>query len=121
MVKLVVKIVAFFLVFSMILGWMKRCEGNYIDKLLDDYFFSSSEEDKDDEEISYEDIRQADPDQFYRYVNVKIAFVYLIAWAIGLWFIKKPINDRIKELEQDDANDKQATAALLKKQLIRKS
>ncbi len=54
-------------------------------------------------------------------VNLKIAFVYLIAWAIGLWFIKKPINDRIKELEQDDANDKQATAALLKKQLIRKS
>lgn len=52
-------------------------------------------------------------------VGFTVAVVYLIAWAIGLWFIKKPINDRIKELEQDAANNKLATAALLKKQLIR--
>lgn len=52
-------------------------------------------------------------------VNLAVVVVYLIAWAIGLWFIKKPINDRIKELEQEDADNKQETAALLKKQLTR--
>lgn len=73
MVKLVVKICAFFIIFGMILGWMKSCEGDYIEKFLDDHFFSSSEKDKDDEEITCKDIENADPDQFYRYVNVKIA------------------------------------------------
>lgn len=71
MVKLIVKICAFFIIFGMILCWMKSCEGDYIDKFLDDYF--SSKEDKDEDEITYDDIKNADPDQFNHYSNVMIS------------------------------------------------
>lgn len=51
--------------------------------------------------------------------NFSIAACYLILWGIGYWFIKKTINDRIKELEQEEADNTQKTAELLRKQLIR--
>ena len=51
--------------------------------------------------------------------NFSIAVCCLILWGIGYWFIKKTINDRIRELEQDEADNKQKTAELLRKQLTR--
>lgn len=51
--------------------------------------------------------------------NFSVAFVCLLAWAVGYWFLKKPINDRIKKIVQQDAVNIQKTADLLKKQLLR--
>lgn len=52
-------------------------------------------------------------------VNLTVTFIFLIIWAIGYWLIKKPINDRIKELEQEKTDNMHETATLLKKQLTR--
>jgi len=51
--------------------------------------------------------------------NLTIAVGYLILWGIGYWFFKKTINDRIKELDQQKADNTQKTAELLRKQLTR--
>lgn len=51
--------------------------------------------------------------------NIPTAIVYLIAWFIGQWILTKPIKDRIKELQQQDADNSQKTAALLTKQLTK--
>lgn len=51
--------------------------------------------------------------------NFSFAVCYLILWGIGYWFFKKTINDRIKELEQEEADNTQKTAELLRKQLSR--
>lgn len=50
--------------------------------------------------------------------NLTVAFIVLVAWAIGLWVMKKPINDRIKELKQQDSINSQKKAQQLKKQLL---
>lgn len=52
-------------------------------------------------------------------VNLTVAVIALIAWGIAYWFVKKTINDRIRELEQDEADNIQKTAELLRKQLTR--
>lgn len=52
-------------------------------------------------------------------VNLTVAVIALIAWAIAYWFIKKPINDRKKELEQQSASNSQKTSSLLHEQLTR--
>lgn len=52
-------------------------------------------------------------------VNLTVAVIYLIAWVVGLWILKKPVNDRIKELEQQEVDNSQKTADLLRKQLTR--
>lgn len=52
-------------------------------------------------------------------VNLIVGVIVLIAWAIAYWFIKKPINDQIKELEQQSASNSQKTAELLRRQLTR--
>lgn len=51
--------------------------------------------------------------------NLTIAVGYLILWGIGYWFFKKTINDRIKELDQQKADNTRKTAELLRKQLTR--
>jgi hypothetical protein len=48
-----------------------------------------------------------------------VALIVLVAWYVGKWFMEKPIKDRIKELEKQDSDKTQKTAALLKKQLLR--
>lgn len=52
-------------------------------------------------------------------VNLTVAIVFLIAWAIGYWFVKKPINDRLKELEQEQSDKIQENAELLRRQLTK--
>lgn len=52
-------------------------------------------------------------------VNLAVALVYLVAWGIGYWFLKKPINNRISELAKQEADDSRKTAELLKKQLTK--
>lgn len=52
-------------------------------------------------------------------VNLPVAVIALIAWGIALWLVKKPINDRKKELEQQSASNSQKTANLLRRQLTR--
>ena len=44
--------------------------------------------------------------------NFSIAVCCLILWGIGYWFIKKTINDRIRELEQDEADNKQKNSRI---------
>lgn len=51
-------------------------------------------------------------------INLTVAFIVLVAWAIGLWVMKKPINDRIKGLKQQDSINSQKIAQQLKKQLL---
>lgn len=50
-------------------------------------------------------------------VNLAVAVVYLVAWGIGYWFLKKPINNRISELSKKEVDDSRKTEELLKKQL----
>ncbi len=52
-------------------------------------------------------------------VNLTVAVVCLIAWATGYWFMKKPINDRIKEIQDQDTVESKKTADLLRKQLTK--
>lgn len=72
MVKLIVRVVAFFLIFGMILNWLNSCEGSYFDKYLDD-IFSSSDNTKDEDDVSYDDIKNADPPQFNIYANIMLS------------------------------------------------
>lgn len=72
MVKLVVRIVAFFVIFGFILGSLKNCEGSSFEKFVDDIFsFSDNTKDKDD--VSYDDIKDADPTQLNIYVNIMLS------------------------------------------------
>ena len=52
-------------------------------------------------------------------VNFTVAVVCLIAWAAGYWFMKKQINDRIKEILDQDTIESKKTADLLRKQLTK--
>lgn len=52
-------------------------------------------------------------------VNLKVAVIVLIVWAVAYWFVKKPVNDRIKDLERQDSLNSQKTADLLRKKLVR--
>lgn len=52
-------------------------------------------------------------------VNLTVAVIALIAWGIAYWLVKKPINDRKKELEQQSASNSQKTAEFLRRQLTR--
>lgn len=72
MVKLVVKIAAFFIIFAFIIGTLKNCEGGSLDKFIDDIFsFSGNQKDKDS--VSYDDIENAEPTQLNVYVNIKLS------------------------------------------------
>lgn len=76
MVKLVVRIVAFFVIFGFILGLMGKCEGSYFDKFLDDIFpFSDNTKDKDtdNDNVSCDDIKKADPTQLNIYANIMLS------------------------------------------------
>lgn len=50
-------------------------------------------------------------------VNLTVAVIALIAWGIAYWLVKKPINDRKKEFEQQSTLNSQKTAELLRKQM----
>lgn len=72
MVKFVVRIVAFFVIFAFILGSLKNCEGSSFEKFVDDIFsFSDNAKDKDD--VSYDDIKNADPTQLNIYANIMLS------------------------------------------------
>lgn len=53
------------------------------------------------------------------FTNYKIALVYLVIWLIGYLIFKKPIDNRVKEIERQNFDNTKKTAELLKKQLIR--
>lgn len=72
MVKFVVRIVAFMVILSFLIGSLKNCTGSYFDKFLDDIFsFSSNTKDKDD--VSCDDIKNADPTQLNIYANIMLS------------------------------------------------
>lgn len=52
-------------------------------------------------------------------VNLTVAVIALIVWGIAYWLVKKPINDRKKELELQSVSNSQKTAEQLRKQLTR--
>lgn len=68
MVKLVSKIVGFFLLFGIILSLLDNCSGNIFDSFLDNLRVNESED-----EISADDIKETDPIHLSQYVNVVIA------------------------------------------------
>ena len=48
-----------------------------------------------------------------------MALVYLVIWLIGYLIFKKPIDNRVKEIERQNFDNTKKTAELLTKQLIR--
>lgn len=68
MVKLVSKIVGFFLLFGIILSMLDNCSGNIFDSFLDNL-----KDNKSEDEISAEDIKETDPIHLSQYVNVALA------------------------------------------------
>ncbi|WP_289199104.1 hypothetical protein [Bacteroides acidifaciens] len=72
MVKLVVRIVAFFLIFGIILCLLDNCKGSSFEKFVDD-IFSFSDNTKDTEDVSCNDIENADPAQLNIYVNIMLS------------------------------------------------
>lgn len=72
MVKLVVRIVAFFLIFGIILCLLDNCKGSSFEKFVDD-IFSFSDNTKDKEDVSCNDIENADPAQLNIYVNIMLS------------------------------------------------
>ena len=63
MVKLVVRICAFFLIFALILSWMNDCSGTLLDKFLDG------------DKIEDNDVARSDPFQFNGYMITQIVSV----------------------------------------------
>ena len=51
--------------------------------------------------------------------NITIAVVYLVFWVAAKWYFNKDINNRIKELEQQAAENTKKTATLLTEQLTK--
>lgn len=70
MVKLVVRICAFFVIFSIILSLLDECEGNNIDKFLTSIFHPSGN--KDANSIKDDDILDADPGKLNILVNTQV-------------------------------------------------
>ncbi len=73
MVKLVVRIVAFFLIFGLILSWLKSCEGSPLDRWLSKLLDPTEDSGRFSDNITNEDIRNADPTEFNIYVNIAIS------------------------------------------------
>lgn len=51
-------------------------------------------------------------------VNFAVAAIALIVWAVAYWVMKKPLDDRKKQIENESADNAQKKALLLKKQLL---
>lgn len=51
-------------------------------------------------------------------VNFTVAAIALIAWGVAYWIMKKPIEDRKKQIENEAADNTQKKVLLLKKQLL---
>ena len=49
--------------------------------------------------------------------NLTVALLALVAWGVGYWLMKRPINSRMEELAQEENAQTQRNVALLKKQL----
>ncbi len=73
MVKLVVRIVAFFVIFAFILSWLKSCEGSPLDRWLSKLLDPTEDSGRLSDNITDEDIRNADPTEFNIYVNIEIS------------------------------------------------
>ncbi len=52
-------------------------------------------------------------------VNFTVALICLIIWAGAYWFMKKPINDRIEELQSQGSLESQRISNLFKKKMTR--
>lgn len=52
--------------------------------------------------------------------NLTIAAVYLVFWFAAKWYFNKDINNRIKELELEAAENAKESATLLMKRLTNK-
>lgn len=51
--------------------------------------------------------------------NFTVALVALALWGGAYWLFQKPVNDRVKELREQEASNSIKTAELLKKQLLK--
>lgn len=109
MVKLVVKICAFFIILGVLISLMDNCQGNSFDKLLDDMFFSSSKETKDSDDVTFDDVEDADPDQFNIYANIilsQISNQYVSCNTTNISISQEiiPINNQIVNINQSISN-----------------
>lgn len=51
-------------------------------------------------------------------INFIVALVFLVAWAIGYWFMKKPVDARLKELQSQNRAGQRRNAEMLRRQLL---
>ena len=72
MVKLVVRICMFFIIFAFILSFLGRCTGSSFDRFLDD-FLNPTESVKDKNYITDDDIANASPIEYNTYVGIKMS------------------------------------------------